>query len=85
MFLAFCGVTYGAYALYSLAVFGQTEREELKRKEGEVTTHISGGGLRGLAFRLGQPLFWLIALPAKSVMAALGLAIVLALPAVLIR
>jgi hypothetical protein len=85
VFLAICGVTYGAYALYSLGGFGEAQRVEIKRKEAELAQRTSEGGVSGLAFRLGQPLFWLVALPIRSVGAALGVAVLMVLPAILAR
>ena len=85
IFLAICGVTYAGYALYSLGAFGEVQREEIRRKEKELASHILEGGVRGLVFRLGQPVYWLVALPARSVLAALGVATLLVLPALLLK
>jgi hypothetical protein len=85
IFLAICGVTYGGYALYSLGGFGEAQREEIRRKEKELASHILEGGVSGLVFRLGQPVYWLVALPARSVLAALGVAALLVLPALLAK
>ena len=83
--LAICGVTYGGYALYSLSGFVEPQREEIRRKERELASHVREGGVRGFVFRLGQPLYWLVALPARSVLAALAVAALLVLPALLAR
>lgn len=85
VFLAICGAVYGAYALYSLGGFVDSQRDDLRRKEAELEAHIREGGVRGLLFRCGQPLVWLVTLPAHSVLAALGVAMLLVLPAVLAR
>lgn len=83
--LAICGVTYGGYALYGLGSFSDDHRQEIYRKAREISEHAGEGGLRGLVFRMGQPLFWLVLLPAVSTTGALLLAALFVLPAFLVK
>ncbi len=85
MFIATCGIVYGAYALYAMGGFVDAHRDEIRRKELELAEHIREGGARALIFRVVQPLFWLVALPIRSVVAALGFSAILILPALLFR
>lgn len=85
MFFAIVGITYGAYALYALGSFSDAHREEFKRKDVQLAQNALVGGIRGMAFRLGRPLFWFVVLPVKSVSAAIGVALLFILPALLAK
>lgn len=83
--MAICGLVYGAYALYAVGGFSDAQRQQCARQAQEIAEHARATGLRGMAFRLGQPLFWLISLPIVSSGAALFLALLLILPALLVK
>lgn len=85
IFMAICGVVYAAYALLSLGMVAKVHRDEIRRKEGELVEQSQRGGLLGFGYRIGQPLYWIVSLPFKSVPAALGMALLMVLPAFLTR
>ncbi|MBC5786108.1 hypothetical protein H8N03_24430 [Ramlibacter sp. USB13] len=74
VFLVVCGLTYGAYALWCIGGFSKQQRDEIARKDVELQEEIRAGGFRGALFRVCAPLYWMVALPVRSVPAALGLA-----------
>ena len=86
MLLAICGFVYGAYALLlGISLILPPQREEIERKSNEIRMEAAGVGARGLVFRLGRPLYWLVALPFVSVGTALFVAFLMVLPALLFR
>jgi hypothetical protein len=86
MLLAICGLVYGAYALLlGISVILPSQREEIERKSDEIRMEAAGVGARGIVFRLGRPLYWLVALPFASVGAALFVAFLMVLPALVFK
>jgi len=83
MFLAICGATYGAYAIYSFGMFTDAQRDELRLKEEDFAQRIRAGGARAQLLSLFRPAVWLVTLPIKSSLAALGLAMLLVLTALI--
>ena len=83
--MAVCGVVYAAYAVLSLGMFSEAHRDEVERKLGGISSSAARRDLVGLVFRIARPLYWLVSLPARSVGAALGVAVLMVLPMVVIR
>jgi hypothetical protein len=79
-FLFVGGLILGILA-FSMPVYGARLREHAKTDLADIQRQAALGGLRGLVFRLGYPLIWLLYLPSKSFFSTLALAVVLLLPA----
>ena len=84
-FLAICGVTYGAYVIYSLGMFTDAQRDELRSKEEDFVQRISAGGGHALLLSFFRPVVWIVTLPMKSSLAAFGLVMLLVLPALITK
>lgn len=85
VFLAVCGVTYGGYSLYSLLWATKALEDEVDRELKDLDEKAAGEGLTASVFWAGRPLYWLVTLPLRSPLSALALAVLMVLPAFVLR
>lgn len=81
--LAFAGLIYGIYSLSGLMFCSNAMRKHVEKDDADIRAESQGKGLRAFLFRAIRPLYWLLALPVYSIAAALGISILLVIPAIL--
>jgi hypothetical protein len=79
-FLFVVGLVLGVLA-FAMPIYGAQLRKHAETDLADIERRATLGGLRGLAFRLGYPLVWLLYLPARGFWLTLAFAFVLLLPA----
>jgi hypothetical protein len=81
VFLAFCGLAYGLFALHSLGFGSSMLDKQIERDAADIEAKSSGKDNHAFLFRIGRPLCWFVTLPLKSPGLALFLAVHMVLPA----
>jgi len=79
-FLFVVGLILGILA-FSMPIYGARLRQHAEADLADIERQAALGGFRGLAFRLGYPLVWLLYLPSRGFLFTLALAGLLLLPA----
>ena len=79
-FLFVVGLILGILA-FSMPIYGARLRQHAEADLADIERQAALGGFRGLAFRLGYPLVWLLYLPSRGFLFTLALAGLLPLPA----
>jgi len=82
--LAFFGFTYGAFAVIAIGWQSLAMSQDIERESAEVEAIASEPGVRGTFHRIVAPLYWFVTLPLKAPSAAIFIALVMAVPALVV-